>query len=73
MPVILIPENKEIWLDSQVADPEQLRTLFPPHLNGWKCITLAILLTLPGMILLNVFSPSVCKQSHLRVSSLNVM
>jgi len=31
MPVILTPENKDIWLDSQVADPERLKPLFIPH------------------------------------------
>ena len=31
MPVILDPEDKDIWLDSQVSDPEQLKPLFKPY------------------------------------------
>jgi len=31
MPVILTPEDKDIWLDTQVADPEQLKLLFQPY------------------------------------------
>jgi len=31
MPVILTPQYKDIWLDSQLADPEQLKPLFKPY------------------------------------------
>lgn len=31
MPVILVPGNKDIWLDSLISDPEQLRLFFTPY------------------------------------------
>ena len=31
MPVILDPQYKDIWLDNQVTDPEQLKPLFKPY------------------------------------------
>ena len=30
MPVILDPEDKDLWLDSKVSDPEQLKPFFNP-------------------------------------------
>lgn len=34
MPVILDPQYKDIWLDSELADPEQLKPLFKPYPSG---------------------------------------
>jgi len=31
MPVILTPDSKDIWLDSKLVNPEQLKQLFKPY------------------------------------------